>query len=180
LTLQIGEIIERAKDYDDGLAELQQSLAQAMEGERVDQGRQDEEEEVDEPDEENEPVLHHAVEPKKRKKSVPWKEDEERFLSKLIKEHGAKWSYFELHYGQDDLYGRSQTAMKDKARNMMRLIVNSGTEKEFLQRFPKWAEVTVGLARRGVHAYEGNEIPVRKLKSHLQLILDEDRRIGVT
>jgi hypothetical protein len=176
LSQQIGEIIERAKDYDDGLAELQQSLSQAIGVERVDRRRQDEEE-VEESAEEDEPVLHHATDPKKRKKPVKWTEAEEEFLTGLIRKNGARWSYFEREYGQKELFGRSQTAMKDKARNMMRQIVDSGKEKEFLGYFPKWAEVTVGSARRGVHAYEGNVVPVRKMKSHLELEMDEINRI---
>ena len=166
MTQQIKDVIERAKDYEDGLPEVQRSLAQAIAVERVDQGRQYEEEEVEEP------VLHHANSPKKRKKLVKWKAEEEKFLVHLIKENGARWSFFEKKYGQRQLFGRSQTAMKDKARNMMRILVNSGREKEFLQFFPKFAEVTVGRARRGVHAYEGNQVPVRESKGRLEFELD--------
>jgi hypothetical protein len=172
LSQQIKAVIERAKDYDDGLPELQRSLAQAIGVRRVDQGRHDEEEEVEESAEEYEPVLHHANAPKKRKTPVKWTAEEEKFLANLIKKDGARWSHFEKNYGQKELFGRSQTAMKDKARNMMRDIINSGREKQFLQLFPKFAEVTVGQARRGVHAYVGNHVPVRNMKGSLEAELD--------
>jgi hypothetical protein len=171
LSQQIKAVIERAKDYDDGLPELQRSLAQAIRVERADQGRHDEEE-VEESAEEYEPVLHHAKAPKKRKTPVKWTAEEEKFLVNLIKENGARWSLFERNHGQEELFGRSQTAMKDKARNMMRDIINSGREKEFLQLFPKFAEVTVGQARRGVHAYVGNHVPERNMKGNLETELD--------
>jgi hypothetical protein len=111
--------------------------------------------------EENVPVYHIAISPKQRKKRVAWTEEEEKFLVGLITEKGAKWAHFEGLYGNDDLLGRSQTAMKDKARNLMRLVIDGGREKEFLSSYPKWAEVTVGTARRGVHGYEEDKIPVR-------------------
>jgi hypothetical protein len=93
-----------------------------------------------------------------------WTEAEEKFLAGLITKRGAKWSKFEKEYGNSELHGRSQMAMKDKARNLMRLVVDGGQEKEFLRKYPKWAGVTVGRARRGVHAYEGDKIPVSDQK----------------
>ena len=112
-----------------------------------------------------EPVKHYPKVPKQRKKPVPWTDEEEGFLVKLVADRGPKWSSFEQLYGQDRLYGRDQTALKDKARNIMRKIIDQGGEEEFLRRCPMWRQVTVGSARRGVHGYEPGIVPKRKNKT---------------
>jgi len=100
-------------------------------------------------------LKHHPKVPKVRKRPTPWSEDEEKFLIKLICGRGPKWSEFETDYSHRELFGRNQTALKDKARNIMRGIIDSGSEEQWLEKYPMWARVTVGAARRGVHAYEG-------------------------
>jgi hypothetical protein len=121
-------------------------------------------------------VYHVALKPKKRKKRVPWTAAEEKFLTGLITKHGAKWANFEKAHGNHELLGRNQIAMKDKARNFMRLIVDSGKEEEFLRKYPKWAEVSIGSARRGVHDYHGENIPVRDHKRRALMKLYNDAK----
>lgn len=113
------------------------------------------EEEENEGDELDIPVIHLKKEPIKRKKAMPWAEREERFLINLVCNEGAKWSSFQKRYAHAELFGRDQTAMKDKARNIKRKIIDSGREEEWIAKYPLWSQVTVGQARRGVHGYEG-------------------------
>jgi len=115
-------------------------------------------------------VKHHKTYEKKRKKKVPWTETEEAFLVNLVAAHGAQWSNFERQYSRTKLFGRDQTAIKDKARNIMRKIIDQDGEEEFLERCPKWREVTVGSARRGVHGYPTGEIPIRKQKEYVDML----------
>jgi len=131
--------------------------------------------EADEDDDEREqtpiPVKHYKTLPKvRRKKPTPWNEVEEAFLVQLVAKEGAKWSSFERRYSHTRLIGRDQTAIKDKARNIMRKIIDQDGEEEFLARCPKWAEVTVGNPRRGVHGYEPGKIPKRKEKAYIDMV----------
>lgn len=126
-----------------------------------------EEQEQEQDEEEAAPVKHHKnqkIGPKERKRPIPWSQEEEAFLVNIVCKEGAQWSRFETMYGQGPLYGRNQTALKDKARNIMRKIIDNDQEEEWIRRFPLWAQVTVGQARRGVHAYQKGEVPVRKPK----------------
>lgn len=109
-------------------------------------------------------VLHLPKTRLKRKKPNPWTKEEENYLINLISEHGPRWSDFEGSEGRGELFGRNQTAMKDKARNIMRQIIDAGKEKDWLKKFPKWKDVSVGTARRGVHAYQHGPIPERQAK----------------
>jgi hypothetical protein len=121
----------------------------------------------EEADEQTTPVKHFkkdSIGPKERKKPHPWTDEEEAFLVELICKDGAKWSHFEKIYGRAELFGRNQTAIKDKARNIMRKIIDNDREEDWLTRFPLWAQVTVGQARRGVHAYQNGQIPDRQVK----------------
>jgi hypothetical protein len=115
----------------------------------------EDEEEEDEEVEREPPLLHIRKEPMKRKKAMPWSEREERFLIRIVCEEGPKWSAFQKRYAHGELFGRDQTAIKDKARNIMRKIIDSGREEEWIAKYPLWSQVTVGQARRGVHGYEG-------------------------
>lgn len=119
---------------------------------------------VEEEEEPAEPLRHIRKEPLQRKKRNPWSPDEERFLITAINKHGAKWSFIEAKYAHKELYGRNQTALKDKARNIMRRIIDCGNEEIWLNKYPKWAEVHVGPARRGVHDYARypNRVPPEK------------------
>lgn len=111
------------------------------------------------------PIKHHKNErigPTERKKPTAWTDDEQAVLVNLVCEWGAQWAKFEREYGGSKLYGRNQTALKDKARNIMRKIIDNDQEEEWITRYPKWAQVTVGRARRGVHAYQNGKIPVRE------------------
>jgi hypothetical protein len=107
---------------------------------------------------------------KPRKKKVPWLEEEEAFLVQLVAEHGPKWSHFERTHGHGRLFGRDQTAIKDKARNIIRKIIDQGGEAEFIARCPLWSQVTVGSARRGVHGYSPGKIPRRKVKDYMDMV----------
>jgi hypothetical protein len=120
---------------------------------------------VDEGEEEQTtPVKHFKKDRIERKKPNPWTEDDEEFLVNLICEQGAKWAHFERLYSDGKLFGRNQTALKDKARNIMRKIIDSDKEEAWLKKYPLWAQVTVGQARRGVHGYQSGEIPARPVK----------------
>jgi hypothetical protein len=116
------------------------------------------------------PVMHYKTIPKNRKKPKPWTEAEEAFLVRLVADEGAKWSSFEARFHLDLLAGRDQTAIKDKARNIKRKIIDQGGEAEFIARCPKWAEVSVGSSRRGVHGYATGKIPERKKKEYLGMV----------
>jgi hypothetical protein len=109
-------------------------------------------------------IVHLPMQRKIRKTPVPWSTEEEKLLISLVMKHGARWSQFEGSHGQPGgpLYPRNQTAMKDKARNIMRAIIDNGgpnAEKEWLAKYPLWRAVSIGSARRGVHAYEGDGAP---------------------
>jgi len=153
-------LIAKAKTTTGGLQILQQRL---QEGSPPPRNRGDEEEEEErEEEEEDEYVLHLPTDKiVGRKKPIPWTKEEEKFLIDLICKHGPLWSKFEQYHAHGTLSGRNQTAMKDKARNIMRAIINQGNEAEWISRYPKWKGVSVGTARRGVHAYGPGEIPVR-------------------
>jgi hypothetical protein len=123
-------------------------------------------------------IVHLPKIAKNRRKPVPWTQEEESFLIKLICKHGPKWSNFETQYAAGDgdkpLRGRNQTALKDKARNIMRNLIENGgpnAERKWKARFPMWSLVSVGAARRGVHAYEGDP-PDRPWKRS-QISLDD-------
>ena len=118
----------------------------------------------EEGEEQTTPVKHFKKDRIERKKPTPWTEEDEAFLVDLICKQGAKWSHFERLYSDGKLFGRNQTALKDKARNIMRKIIDNDQEEEWLKRFPLWAQVTVGQARRGVHGYQSGEIPARPVK----------------
>ncbi len=137
-----------------------------------DEEEEEEEEELEE--EQTTPVRHFKkdrIGPKERKKPIPWTEDDEEFLVDLICKQGAKWAHFETMYSSGKLYGRNQTALKDKARNIMRKIIDNDQEEEWLERFPLWSQVTVGQARRGVHAYQNGKIPPRRVKrSYVEMV----------
>jgi hypothetical protein len=106
-------------------------------------------------------VPHLVKDVKVRKKARPWSQEEEDFLIDLICTRGTEWSKFEVEFGRTKLYGRNQVAMKDKARNIMRAIINEGMEEEWVSEYENWKNVSVGSARRGVHAYQDDEIPKR-------------------
>ena len=133
-----GEESESEQEEDDG-------VAQEGQGGEV-------EEEVEDPI--PKPVRHIPKVPIIRKKRNPWSPDEERFLITAVNKHGAKWALIEANHAHGELYGRNQTALKDKARNIMRRIIDCGNEEIWLNKYPKWAEVHVGPARRGVHGYD--------------------------
>ena len=112
---------------------------------------------------EDEMPLHLQKRPKKRKTRVPWSDEEEKILINLICKDGAKWAKFEqqLSNKAGGLWRRDQGAMKDKARNILRRIIQEGNESKLYAEYPNWREVSVGAARRGVHAYMGT-IPDRR------------------
>jgi len=102
-----------------------------------------------------EPIFHIPKGPKSRKRPVPWTDEEERFLIDRVSKHGPKWSAFAKKYSGSRLVGRDQTALKDKARNIMLKKIEEGMEEEWLREHPMWAKVTVGSLRRGVHRTDG-------------------------
>jgi hypothetical protein len=118
----------------------------------------------DDDDDDDDDLLHLPKRPLKRKKPNPWTREEENCLINLISKHGPRWSDFERIKGRGELFGRNQTAMKDKARNIMRQIIDAGKEEDWLTKFPNWKKVSVGTARRGVHAYQHGPIPERQSK----------------
>jgi hypothetical protein len=168
---ELANLVTRAQEIPGGVEELERSLTQALP--RVQSEELHEEEEYQEEEEDEPPILHHQFEPKKRKRPQPWSEEETKFLLKLVCEKGAKWSLFEKEYSRGKLRDRDQTALKDKARNIMRKIIDHGNEEEWLRRYPKWQEVTVGQTRRGVHAYDG-VIPDRRQKKDIYDEMIED------
>jgi hypothetical protein len=115
-------------------------------------------------------VKHYPTIPKPRKERLPWTEDEESFLVQLVAKRGARWSEFETLYSDNRLFNRDQTAIKDKARNIIRKIIDQGGADEFYERCPKWREVTVGSSRRGVHGYKPGQIPKRKKKAYIDMV----------
>jgi hypothetical protein len=120
--------------------------------------------------------LNLPLKPKPRKPREPWTEDEERFLIGLICTQGKRWAKFEQDHGEHGdgrLYGRDQVAIKDKARNILRRIINVGGEEELYARYPRWKGVSVGAARRGVHGYMGT-IPDLRPKEVLEMLPDEE------
>ena len=155
---ELGRVLEKAKKYPWAKRVIQTVIALPEPiGSDVEE----------EPEEQTTPIKHFKkdrIGPKERKKPIPWAEDEEAFLVELICKQGAKWAHFENLYSGAELFGRNQTALKDKARNIMRKIIDNDQEEEWLTRFPLWAQVTVGQARRGVHAYQKGEIPARPVK----------------
>jgi len=161
-------LIAKAKATTGGLQTLQQRLREEVQPTR-DRGEEEEEEEeevvvvVEEAEEDREEHYLHLPKDKivRRKKPTPWSKEEENFLIDLICKDGPLWSTFEERYGHGMLSGRNQTAMKDKARNIMRAIINQGKEEEWINEYPLWKRVSVGAARRGVHGYRPGEIPVR-------------------
>lgn len=158
-------LLRKARSLPSGLNEIQHVLEKAGLA-RVPATATPAAQPTDSPDPDYDPAAdyqalkHHPKLPKVRKQPIPWNEDEEKFLIKLICERGPKWSEFESDYSHRELFGRNQTALKDKARNIMRGIINHGSEEQWLKKYPMWAKVTVGAARRGVHAYE-DRLPVR-------------------
>ena len=135
--------------------------------EYVDDDEHVEQSDVDDHDHDYRPgVKHYPTAGKQRKPRVPWSDAEIEFLIKKIDKVGCQWVYLEQTCSGpgERLYGRDQVAIKDKARNLMRQIINAGNEEEWLARHPRWSAVSVGSGRRGVHAYEGGKIVYRKLK----------------
>lgn len=188
LKLQTAELVEQAINIHGGI----QAILEIIERNRPEpeepidvevlQDADDDEEEAHgrspepEPESEPEPVRHIRKVPLSRKKRTPWSEEEERFLIKVISEHGSKWSQFEAKYSRKELFGRNQLALKDKARNIMRRIIDTGNEEIWLKKYPKWAQVSVGAVRRGVHAYDDYEDglpPEKVLKRRHQGIVEE-------
>lgn len=153
-------MLQKAQSIPNGLNQIQQVLEKAAPA-RVIATATPTAEPTDAQDPDYDPAAdyqalkHHPKQPKVRKRPTPWNEDEEKFLIKLICDRGPKWSEFERDYSHRELFGRNQTALKDKARNIMRGIIDHGSEEQWLAKYPMWAMVTVGAARRGVHAYEG-------------------------
>jgi hypothetical protein len=168
------EVVEHAKQFPNGLQELEHMLNQTrpallpptLSGQI---NMMDQDDDNDAPIEIYRALKYHPKQVKQRKRPIPWTEEEEQFLIKKVCNHGAKWSLFEQNFSTTALYGRNQTALKDKARNIMRCIIDSGEEQNWIAKFPKWAEVTVGQARRGVHSYEGNP-PERQRPGYLELM----------
>jgi hypothetical protein len=177
---QFDEVVHQASQIPGGWQLLQKKIREA------DVGNEDEEEEEEEDEEtaaanaaereaaeveaaaqaarEYKSIIHLPTQRKIRKKPVPWSDEEEGLLIGLVSKNGARWAQFEGSHGQPGgpLYPRNQTAMKDKARNIMRAIIDNGgpkAEKEWLTKYPLWRAVSVGSARRGVHAYEGDGAP---------------------
>jgi len=155
---QMAELIRRARSVPQGLTAIEAAVREVIpqkqqeETRHVDLVSRDESEYPPEhEEEEQEPVLHFKKFPKQRKRPVPWTREEEQFLINRITKHGPKWSSFSKKYGTNRLFGRDQTALKDKARNIMRNIIDQGNEERWLRLHPKWMKVTVGAARRGVH-----------------------------
>ena len=173
LKREVNALLQKAQTIPNGLAELEQALAQATpkRATAATATRAAEATPVqlqeDDPAEEYQALKHHPKQPKVRKRPTPWTEEEEKFLIKLICERGPTWSEFEKEHSQRELIGRDQTALKDKARNIMRSIIDHGSEEEWLEKYPMWRGVTVGQARRGVHGYDGPPPPrnVKPLQS---------------
>jgi hypothetical protein len=101
----------------------------------------------------NSPTYHLEKWPQKRKAPEKWTDKETTFLTIQIAKFGPKWSDLARMYGGPggELAGRDQTALKDKARNIMRLIIEEGKERQWYKEFPMWQKVSVGSSRRGVH-----------------------------
>ena len=158
------EVLKKARTVGNGLDVLEQAVDAAKRGA-----------EEDEIDAQFETIDHLPKIPKVRKKRNPWSQQEERALVRAINKYGCQWSVIEQSSRSTDLADRDQTALKDKARNMMRAIIDSGKEKAWLEKYPNWAKVTIGNTRRGVHAYEG-VIPDRldsgatKALKHLEVV----------
>jgi hypothetical protein len=171
LKKDIEHVVQRAKEYNWGITTLERRIRESTRPLMVEEN----DGEPEEPEEPATPVKHHKKEiigPKERKKPTPWTQEEEAFFVNLVCDFGAQWSHFEQQYGNGELYGRNQTALKDKARNIMRKLIDNDQEEEWLKKFPLWAQVTVGQARRGVHAYQNGKIPQRSKRTHADM-LDE-------
>jgi hypothetical protein len=161
LEKEINRVIKKARESGWGLETLRRQLEEATPARAPARGNEDEEDEV----EEVVPIKHHKKErigPAERKKPTAWSSDEQALLVNLVCEYGAQWSKFERMYGGGRLYGRNQTALKDKARNIMRKIIDNDQEEQWIARYPLWSQVTVGQARRGVHGYQKGKVPVRE------------------
>ena len=86
------------------------------------------------------------------KPRVQWTERETDILFELVCEQGSQWADI-VRSGH--LPGRGQVALKDKARNMMYGFRKEGMAVSVIEKYPKWASVTTGQEKRGVHAYHG-------------------------
>lgn len=156
---QMAELIRRARSVPQGLTAIEAAVREVIprnqqrtrHGDPVAQDENEYQPEDSDEEEEQEPVLHFKKFPKQRKRPIPWTREEEQFLINRITKHGPKWSAFSKKYGTNRLFGRDQTALKDKARNIMRNIIDQGNEEQWLRLHPMWRKVTVGAARRGVH-----------------------------
>jgi hypothetical protein len=156
---EITQLVDKLKDTPRGLSRLTQEIQKA-----VPAANEGEESEEDDP---VEFIRHHKkdkIGPKERKKPAPWTPEEEAVLINSVCKFGPQWSKIETLYGTGRLFGRNQTALKDKARNIMRKIIDNDEEEEWIKRFPNWAQVTVGQARRGVHGYETGKVPDKTSK----------------
>jgi len=161
LEKEIKRVIQKARESGWGLQALRKQLDEVTPARAPARDNEDEEDEV----EEVVPIKHHKkdrIGPKERKKPSVWTDDEQALLVNLVCKYGAQWSKFERLYGGTRLYGRNQTALKDKARNIMRKIIDNDQEEAWITQYPLWAQVTVGQARRGVHAYQNGYVPVRE------------------
>ena len=153
-------LVENAQHYEWGINAIERALKATRERSRAVDREGPDREEMDEKPQ----LKHFPKEPRPRKRRVPWEPDEEKTLLNAIDKYGPKWADIEAKYGRSKLYGRDQMAIKDKARNIMRRIVDSGHEDDWYQRHPNWAGVTVGNARRGVHGYEPGIVPKKRKK----------------
>ena len=112
------------------------------------------------------------------RKRVPWSDYEVKTLIKAVALHGSQWSTIEGQY-RNNFVSRDQVALKDKARNMMRSIIDRQGDEgvaQWYRKYPRWREVTVGAARRGVHSYDPRaEIyPPPRAPMNAQNIMDMD------
>jgi hypothetical protein len=181
----LAEVLEYANVFPEGLEEVQQELNRvrpiispelAMPVRQID--IMDQDDDNDAPIEMYRALKYHPKQVKQRKRPIPWTEEEEQFLIKKVCKYGAKWSLFEQNFSTTTLYGRNQTALKDKARNIMRCIIDSGEEENWLRKYPKWAEVTVGQARKGFQSLEGGPVERRPRPGYLEL-MNEQENVGV-
>lgn len=153
-------LIDNAQQYEWGIRAIEKALKETQERSRATDGEEPDKEEMDE----SPKFKYFPKEPRPRKQRIPWESDEEETLVNAVDIDGPQWAKIESMYGRSKLYGRDQIAIKDKARNIMRRIIDSGHQEEWYEKHPNWRGVPAGNGRRGVHGYEPGIIPKKKKK----------------